>query len=88
MPHFRDPVARTDIPGLFDEVLGAVVGPAVGRWLKFCASFLLRRMHSDEETAELRGISTHIGVAMRVLVAFNVLLDLLLGCTSGGIPRR
>jgi len=46
---------------------------------------LLRRVFTDEETAEIRGISRETGIPRFQLVIFNVLLDLLLGCTSGGV---
>lgn len=42
-------------------------------------------MYSSEETAELKGISRTSGVSLYTLVALNVLLDSLLGCTSGGV---
>ena len=46
---------------------------------------LLRRLHSREQTSELRGIHLVTGIGMHLLVAFNVLLDLFMGCTSGGV---
>jgi hypothetical protein len=46
---------------------------------------LLCRLHSDEQTAELKGISKASGVPMYLLVAYNVFLDMLMGCTSGGV---
>lgn len=42
-----------------------------------------RWLSNREETKELRGISEKTGVKMHVLVALNVLLDCMLGCTSG-----
>ena len=84
-PQFCDQITRSDLPGLFDELLYDIAGEKAGRWLIFVARRVLCRMHSREETAELRGISRATGVAMHVLVAFNVLLDVLLGCTSGGV---
>jgi hypothetical protein len=53
--------------------------------MRFIAQILLRRVYSNEETEELQGISDVTGLPMFLLVAFNVLLDLLLGCTSGGV---
>lgn len=49
------------------------------------ARLLLRGMFSPVETAELRGISQVTGVPMYLLVAFNVVLDVLMGCTSGAV---
>jgi beta subunit of N-acylethanolamine-hydrolyzing acid amidase len=47
------------------------------------ASLLLRRVASSEECLELRGISRVTKVPMYLLISFNVILDLLMGCTSG-----
>ncbi|UKZ69223.1 uncharacterized protein TrAtP1_010233 [Trichoderma atroviride] len=78
-----------EITPLFDTVLGSVVPWA---WLrsiiKFMAFLVLRRVYSSEETQELAGIAKGSGVDMYFLVAFNVLLDSLLGCTSGGVLTR
>lgn len=48
------------------------------------ARLLLRRLHSREQTEEIRGISDASGVDMYLLVCLNTLLDLFMGCTSGG----
>ncbi|KAK7702175.1 hypothetical protein SLS64_009753 [Diaporthe eres] len=48
------------------------------------ARLLLRRLHSKEQTEEIRGISKASGVDMYLLVSLNTLLDLFMGCTSGG----
>ncbi|KAJ4129878.1 hypothetical protein NW768_006848 [Fusarium equiseti] len=85
IPHFVEAVTSCNLPSLFDELLSEIAGLRVAKWFSTISPYLLRRVHSDEETAELRGISTAIGIPMHILVAFNVLLDLLLGCTSGGV---
>lgn len=85
VPHFRDSVTECNLPSLFDELLETIAGPRYGKALAAVARYTLRRVHSEEETAELTGISHAIGIPMHILVAFNVLLDLLLGCTSGGV---
>ncbi|EUC29540.1 hypothetical protein COCCADRAFT_40090 [Bipolaris zeicola 26-R-13] len=54
----------------------------------FLGRLLLRRLASNEQTEELRGISEECGVPMYLLVAYNVFLDLLLGCTSGGMLAK
>lgn len=41
-------------------------------------------MFNHEETQELRGVSDTTGVALYVLIAFNTMLDVMIGCTSGG----
>ena len=66
------------VTALFDEVIPRPI-------FQRLAKLLLRRLYSHEETEELRGIHLVTGVGMHLLVAFNVLLDLLMGCTSGGM---
>ena len=53
-------------------------------FLRRLASLMLRRVYSNEQTQELHGIQRVTGVGMHLLVALNVLLDLMMGCTSGG----
>ena len=65
-----------DLPALLNDIL----------WWKpliNLARLTLRRLHYKEEDEELRGISQTTGIKMWILVAFNVLLDLFMGCTSG-----
>ena len=52
------------------------------------ARLLLRKVHSSVETAELRGISNAANVPMYLLVVFNLLLDVIMGCTSGAVKSR
>ncbi|KAF4548187.1 Hypothetical protein D9617_31g064230 [Elsinoe fawcettii] len=52
------------------------------------ARLLLRRLYDKEQTEEIRGISRASGVELYLLVCFNTLLDLLMGCTSGGARVR
>lgn len=74
------------ITPLFDEVLSSMIPwPQLRRWIEFLASIFLRRVYSSEETRELKGIAKASGVALYILIALNVLLDSLLGCTSGGV---
>ncbi|KAF6218973.1 hypothetical protein HO133_005517 [Letharia lupina] len=73
------------LPILFDEIvkdLRANISVERVRWL---ARLLLRRVYNKEENEELRGIQETTGVEMYLLVAFNVLLDLFMGCTSGAV---
>lgn len=82
------PQMRSITP-LFNKVLAAVIlWPWLCRLIQTLAFVFLRRVYSDEETEELRGISKASGVDMHFLVALNVLLDGLLGCTSGGAMVR
>ncbi|KAL7801415.1 beta subunit of N-acylethanolamine-hydrolyzing acid amidase domain-containing protein [Trichoderma afarasin] len=77
------------ITPLFDTVLHSVLPWSFLRSIvKFAALLILRRVYSSEETQELVGISKTSGVDMHFLVAFNLLLDILLGCTSGGVLTR
>ncbi|KAM0544211.1 hypothetical protein ACHAPJ_011900 [Fusarium lateritium] len=85
IPHFKESVDSCDLPSLFHELLKELAGPYLGKVLAAVARPLLRRVHSKEESRELKGISKAIKIPMHILVAFNVLLDLLLGCTSGGV---
>jgi len=78
-------ISSADLAGLFSELVGALAPPLLARSLHLFARIVLRRVYSSEETRELRGISAAAGVPVYLLVAFNVLLDLLLGCTSGGV---
>ncbi|KAK4034841.1 beta subunit of N-acylethanolamine-hydrolyzing acid amidase-domain-containing protein [Parachaetomium inaequale] len=92
-------LASTNFEALFAEAIALVLPAATAtpshgllnitalttRSIRLLSRLLLRRMYSDEETAELRGISLATGLGMDLLVAFNVALDLLMGCTSGGV---
>jgi hypothetical protein len=55
--------------------------PAINK----AARLILRGAYSSVETAELRGIRDVTNIPMYMLVAFNVVLDLLMGCTSGAV---
>lgn len=77
------------ITPLLDEVLRPAFPSARMRgWIKWLARLFLRRVYSAEETAEIKGISKASGVDVYVLVALNVLLDSMLGCTSGAVVTR
>lgn len=71
---------------LFKEVVTGMGLPY--KTVNFFSKFLLRRVFSDEQTREIRGISKITSVPMYLLVALNVLLDLFMGCTSGGIKAQ
>lgn len=74
------------ITPLFDEVLRpAIPRRWLRRWIATLAWLFLFRVYSAEETAEIRGISKAAGIDMYFLVALNVLLDSMLGCTSGAV---
>lgn len=82
------PRMRMLVP-LFDVVVGIYIPWAWGkRSVQFLAWVLLRRVFSPEQTAEIKSIAKHVGCSLYLLVALNVLLDSLLGCTSGGVMTR
>lgn len=73
------------LTSLFDEVLQGLHPKVPAKAVHFLARHLLRRVHDHDETEELRGIQQVTGLEMYLLVSFNVLLDLFMGCTSGGV---
>ncbi|KAI4128555.1 MAG: hypothetical protein LQ347_004129 [Umbilicaria vellea] len=73
------------LPTLFDDVVGEMHPNISVTTVRRLASFCLRRLHSGEETEEIRGICSVTGLDMYLLIAFNTFLDLFMGCTSGGI---
>lgn len=73
------------LAGLFDELVEAFLPTVPVKLIRGLARLALRRLFSTEETEEIRGISQAAGVDIYLLVAFNVLLDALMGCTSGGV---
>lgn len=74
------------ITPLFNQLL-ADLGIPEGRHgtINTLARLVLRGLYSPIETAEIRGISEVTGVDMYLLVALNVVLDLLMGCTSSTV---
>ncbi|KAJ7746792.1 beta subunit of N-acylethanolamine-hydrolyzing acid amidase-domain-containing protein [Mycena maculata] len=70
-----------DIVPIYDDLLRLMPAPRV---LNFLAKSLLRRVHSKEETREIRGISKLTGVPLHLVLAYNTFLDLFSGCSSGG----
>jgi hypothetical protein len=82
------PKMRTLTP-LFEEVLASVIPYGrVRKVVVLLAKIVLRKVFDKEETQEIRGIAKVAGVELYLLVALNVLLDSLLGCTSGGVVTR
>ena len=74
-----------DLTNLFDEVVHDFSPVIPITPVCTLARLLLRGLHSREETDELRGISKATGVELYLLCCFNTLLDLFMGCTSGGL---
>lgn len=73
------------LPILFDEVVKDLFTNISIQRVRWLARLLLRRVYNKEENEELEGIREATGVEMYLLVAFNVLLDLFMGCTSGAV---
>lgn len=70
---------------LDDLLLDSKIPPRLIKPLHMILRIVLRQIHSSEETEELKGIAEVTGLPIYLLVAFNVVLDLLMGCTSGGV---
>jgi hypothetical protein len=72
--------------GIFDELVAAAISPKIPMTLvHWLSRMCLRRLYGDEETDELRGISVVTDIDLYLLVCLNTVLDLLMGCTSGGV---
>ncbi|GAQ05263.1 hypothetical protein ALT_2584 [Aspergillus lentulus] len=71
------------LTALFDALVESIAPNISLEWVKRLARLFLRRVYSDEETEEIRGISQATGIEMYLIVSLNVLLDVLMGCTSG-----
>ncbi|PIA91976.1 hypothetical protein CB0940_09091 [Cercospora beticola] len=69
---------------LFDEVVSGFLYGVPLKWVHFVSRTLMRKVYEKDENRELKGISQAAGVPMYLLVCFNVLLDLFMGCSSGG----
>ncbi|KAI3400769.1 hypothetical protein diail_1978 [Diaporthe ilicicola] len=81
---FRHKIPR--LAGLFEDVVIGFGLPLNST--RRLARLALRRLHSKEQTEEIRGISEASSVDMYLLVCLNTLLDLFMGCTSGGARVR
>ncbi|KAL9614447.1 MAG: hypothetical protein Q9167_001050 [Letrouitia subvulpina] len=73
------------LPVLFDDLVKELRPELSVTGVRRIARLTLRRLYSEEETEEIRGIYEVTGIEMYLLIALNVLLDLFMGCTSGGI---
>ena len=71
---------------VFDEILDAMLQY---KWLvyiaKLAARVLLRGVHDAEQTREIKGFAQASGVDLYLIVALNVFLDAMMGCTTGCI---
>ncbi|KAI1982927.1 hypothetical protein LOZ54_005184 [Ophidiomyces ophidiicola] len=71
------------LTGLFDELISSLRPGISLVWVQRAARLFLRRLYTNEETEEIKGICKATGIDLYLLVSLNVLLDLLMGCTSG-----
>ncbi|KAJ5317990.1 hypothetical protein PENANT_c004G10089 [Penicillium antarcticum] len=71
--------------GIFDDVIHEISPKIPTSLVHWLAWLFLRGLYTSEETAEIRGISHETGIDLYLLVSLNVVLDLLMGCTSGGV---
>ncbi|KAJ5689245.1 beta subunit of N-acylethanolamine-hydrolyzing acid amidase-domain-containing protein [Penicillium macrosclerotiorum] len=71
--------------GMFDELVTSVSPKIPVKGIHWLARMSLRRLYTDEETAELQGISRTTDIDLYLLICLNTVLDLLMGCTSGGV---
>ncbi|KAJ5108596.1 beta subunit of N-acylethanolamine-hydrolyzing acid amidase-domain-containing protein [Penicillium angulare] len=71
--------------GMFDDLITSISPRIPVNYIHKIAWLCLRRLHTSEETQELRGISQSTGIDMYLLICLNTVLDLLMGCTSGGV---
>ncbi|KAL4883788.1 beta subunit of N-acylethanolamine-hydrolyzing acid amidase-domain-containing protein [Aspergillus karnatakaensis] len=73
------------ITSLFDSLVLQIFPESYLPWIKSLARFFLRGVKDHDESEEIRGIADAAGVDVYLVVCLNVLLDLLMGCTSGGV---
>ena len=71
--------------GIFDNLIHDLDARIPTKPVHWLARFFLHRLYTDEETAEIRGISRVTGIELYFLICLNVVLDMLMGCTSGGV---
>lgn len=82
---FKPVLSSLDLKRLFDDVAYVLLPWLPVSGVRFLSRLMLRKVYDAEETEELRGISRACGIEMYLLVALNTFLDLLMGCTSGGV---
>jgi len=71
---------------VFDDLLTDVGVPrTLHPLIKLAARLFLRNTSAREETEEIRAIAKTAGVRLYLVVAFNLFLDLFMGCTSAVI---
>ncbi|KAJ5280348.1 beta subunit of N-acylethanolamine-hydrolyzing acid amidase-domain-containing protein [Penicillium angulare] len=71
--------------GMFDDLVTSLSPRIPVNYVHKIAWLCLHRLYTSEETQELRGISQATDIDMYLLICLNTVLDLLMGCTSGGV---
>ncbi|KAJ5573742.1 beta subunit of N-acylethanolamine-hydrolyzing acid amidase-domain-containing protein [Penicillium hispanicum] len=74
--------------GMFDELIHSISPRIPIKPVHKLAKLFLRRLYTADETDELRGISHATDIDLYLLICLNTVLDLLMGCTSGGVRVR
>ncbi|KAH8692299.1 beta subunit of N-acylethanolamine-hydrolyzing acid amidase-domain-containing protein [Talaromyces proteolyticus] len=74
--------------GIFDDLITSVSPKIPLKLVHWLAYMCLRRLYTDEETEEIRGISLATDIDLYLLICLNTVLDLLMGCTSGGARTK
>ncbi|KAJ5148872.1 beta subunit of N-acylethanolamine-hydrolyzing acid amidase-domain-containing protein [Penicillium atrosanguineum] len=74
--------------GMFDELVRSISPKIPLNLVHILARSFLRKLYIDEETEELRSISRVTDIDMYLLISLNTVLDLLMGCTSGGVRTK
>lgn len=83
---YRDPMRS--LRGTFDELVTSLSPKIPLGLVHRLAGTFLRKLSTSEETEELRGISRATDIDLYLLICFNTVLDLLMGCTSGGVRTK
>lgn len=74
--------------GMFDEIVRGISPKIPLKGVHWLARLSMRKLYTEEETEELRGISRATDIDMYLLISLNTVLDLLMGCTSGGVRTK
>lgn len=73
---------------IFDQLITSLSPHIPLRLVHHLARLCLTGLWTKEETEEIRGIARTTGIEIYFLVCLNTVLDLLMGCSSGGIVTR
>ena len=74
--------------GLFDELITSISPKIPVKLVHWLAWAFLHRLYTKDETEEIRSIGRVTDIDIYLLVCLNTVLDLLMGCTSGGVRSK